>query len=137
MKLQENTKRTLERKFQKVLRTPASFAFFLAIHDFVEHIEGNAALSAALTRRAAVNRDLKLPTKFGHLKQIHQGIEDANGESSGDLGHDRYMTICDLRRIENNEESDNNAFWRKRETFRKLAVEVYEGLSVNLAHAKK
>ena len=29
----------LDRKFQKVVTTPAGFDFFMAIHDFIEHIE--------------------------------------------------------------------------------------------------
>lgn len=132
----EQTKRTLEKKLQRVVQTPASFAFFMAIHDFVECIEQSRALSGHLARRTEINKDLKLPLKYAHLKKIHQGINDANAQTTGDLGHDRYMTINDLKRIQNNETSDTNAFWKKRETFRKLTVEVYERLAINLAQSK-
>ena len=133
MKRATDTKRALKRKLQKVVATPPSFGFFVAIHDFVECIEQNKALSGHLSRRTEINKDLKLPTKYAHLKKIYQGIKDTNGQSGGDLGHDRYMIINDLKRIQNNEESDYNEFWRKRETFRKLTVEVYERLAINLS----
>lgn len=129
----KQTKRILEKKFQKVVQTPASFAFFTAIHNFVEYIEQTSILSRNLSRRVEINKDLKLPMKYAHLKKIYQGIEDANGRSEGDLGHDRYMTINELKQIRNNEESDSNVFWKKRETFRRLTVEVYERLTINLS----
>lgn len=133
MKQTKNTKQALEKKFQRVVATPASFDFFVAIHDFVQCIEQNRALSGHILRRTEINRDRKLPVKYAHLKQIYQGIEDVGGSSRGDLGHERYMTLNDLRRIKNNEESDTNAFWKKRELFRKLTAEVYERLTINLA----
>ena len=46
------------------------------------------------------------------------------------------MTVNDLRRIQNNETSENNSFWKKRELFRKLTAEVYERLNINLAEVE-
>ena len=136
MPLQKKPKTDLEKKCRKVLRTPASFAFFVAIHDFIKCIELNSALSAGLTHRIDINKDAKLPVKYGYLKQIYQGVRDSAGQSRGDLGHDRYMTVNDLRRIQNNETSENNSFWKKRELFRKLTAEVYERLNINLAEVE-
>ncbi len=122
----------LEQKLHKMLKTPASFAFFVSIHDFVEVIETDSALSRKLSR------DLK----YGHLKQIHRGIKDISvrGKASNgqeDLGHERYMVINDLNRIQKKETSDSNSFWKKRELFRKLALEIYDRLHPQPAEAKK
>lgn len=133
----KNPKRVLERKFQKVIQAPENFSLYIAIHDFVDCIERNSVLSSRLSRRTAINRDLKLPAKYGHLKEVYQGIKDATDETDKDLGHNRYMTICDLRRIQNNEFSESNIFWKKRETLRRLTAEVHERLTINLASAKK
>lgn len=137
MKLQKKTQLDLDKRFRKVLRTPASFAFFVAIHDFIKCIELNSALSTGLSYQTEINRDLKLPAKYASLKQIYQVLEDCAGHSDSDLGHDRYMAICDLKRIQNNEFSENNPLWKKRETFRRLTVEVHERLHVNLSQSKK
>src|SRR3989344_6832196 len=118
MKLPEKIRLELAKRFQKVLKTPASFDFLVAIHDFVQYIELNSLSK-------------KLPGKYAHLKEIYQGVEDAGTESESDRGHARYMVIHDLNRIQNNEFSENNLFWRKREFFRKSAVEVYEKLNLS------
>lgn len=124
-----------EKKFRRVAKTPAGFALFEAIHDFVEYIELNSPLASSLSRQGA--KDQKLLAKYAHLKKIYQGLQDVNTESNADLGHERYMTICDLKRIRNEETSDHNAFWKKREIFRRLASEMYEQLNPNLALEKK
>ena len=136
MSSRENITYNLEKSMKKVLQTPASFAFFVAIHDFVECIEKNPTLSTGISCRTAINRDLKLPGKYASLRKIHQGIRDSSDKSSDDLGHERYMAVVSLRRIQNNEESNHNSFWGKRETFRKLTVEVYERLAINLSKSK-
>lgn len=133
MKIKKNPQSTLEKRLKKVLKTPPSFAFFVAIHDFVECIEQESVLSKGLSHRLEINRDLKLPNKYASLQKVHQGIRDFFGKSSGDLGHERYMTIGELRRIHQNETSENNAYWKKRETYRKLTAEVYERLSISLS----
>lgn len=129
MTLREKAKNGLDKKFQKVLKTPASFDFFVAIHDFIEHIEVNSFLSDNLSPRIKSNRDLKIPHKYGYLKQIYQGLEDADRKSNTDLGHARYMVIRELNRIRNNDFSDSNSFWKKRELSRKLIGEIYERLN--------
>lgn len=131
MKALEKVKNDLDEKFQKVLKTPASFDFFVAIHDFVEHIELNSSLSDNLSSKIKPNQELKIPSKYDHLKQIYQGLEDTNIKSDVDLGHTRYMVIQDLKRIRNENFSENNSFWKKRELFRKLAGEIYDRLSPN------
>lgn len=126
---QRKAKSDLDKKFQKVAKTPAGFAFFVAIHDFIEHIESNPALSKNLSDRLKPNREMNIPTKYGHLKKIYQGLEDADIKSDADLGHARYMVIRELERIRRNDLSESNSFWKKRELFRKLAAEIYERLS--------
>lgn len=119
----------LDAKFQKVMATPASFDFFTAIHDFVEHIEARPSLSKNLSDRVKPNRELRIPNKYASLKQIYQGLEDANAKSNVDLGHTRYMTLRELNRIRNKDFSEGNSFWKKRELYRKLASEIYSRLS--------
>lgn len=127
--LPAKVKSSLAKKFQKVLKTPASFDFFVAIHDFVRHIELNPALSGAVLSNAKANQALNIPAKYTNLKRIYQGLEDANNRSDVDLGHTRYAVIVELNRIRNNDVSDSNSFWKKRELFRKLAGEIYQRLS--------
>lgn len=112
-------KPNLEQRLQKMMKTPAGFAFFVAIHDFVEAIEMDAVHSKKLSK------DLK----YGHLKQIHRGIKDLSLKSKEDLGHERYMVINDLNKIQNLDLSESNSFWKKRELFRKLAMEIYDRLN--------
>lgn len=137
MKLLEKKKLDLDKKFQKVISTPASFAFFVAIHDFIEYIETNSGLADGFSRRTKTNLELNLPAKYAHLKQIYQGLEDAGARSDSDLGHERYMVIRDLDRIQNKDVSESNTFWKKRELFRKLAGEVYEKVHAHLSKSKK
>lgn len=131
MKLLGKVKIDLDEKFQKVLKTPASFAFFVAIHDFIEHIELNSSLSNSLSSKIKPNQELKIPSKYSCLKQIYQGLEDADIKSNIDLGHARYMVIQDLNKIRNENFSESNSFWKKRELFRKLTSEIYERLNPN------
>ncbi|MBI2024195.1 hypothetical protein HYT00_02320 [Candidatus Giovannonibacteria bacterium] len=131
MKLKEKVKGALDQKFQTVLNTPAGFDFYVAIHDFVEHIESNAALLHNLFYPAKTSQELKIAVKYGHLKKIYEGLEDANTETNSDLGHARYMALVELNQIRNNELSESNSFWKKRESFRKLASEIYDRLNSN------
>lgn len=129
MKIPGKVKSDLDKKFQRVLTTPASFDFFMAIHDFIEHIESNASLASGLSHRLKSNRELNIPNKYGYLKQIYQGLEDADNESDADLGHARYAALVELNRIRNNDVSESNSFWRKRELSRRLTSEIYERLA--------
>jgi hypothetical protein len=131
MKLREKVKSDLTKKFQKVLKTPASFDFFVAIHDFIEHIELNSFLATSLSYRIKTNLELNIPKKYSYLKQIYQGLEDANVESNVDLGHVRYMVLQELNRIRNKNFSENNSFWKKRELIRKMTGEIYARLNPN------
>lgn len=133
MKLHEKVKSDLEEKFKKVLHTPAGFDFFVAIHDFVEHIELNSSLSDSLSDTVKPSQALKISNKYSSLKQIYQGLEDADAASNADLGHARYMALLDLDRIRNNEFSENNSLWKKRELLRKLTGEIYERLNPGAA----
>lgn len=128
MKSQEKVKNDLDKKFQKVLKTPASFNFFVAIHDFVGHIESNSSLSNNLSSRAKSNREQNIPNKYSYLKQIYQGIEDTQSRGKTDLGHARYMILLELNKIKSNNVSENNPFWKKRELSRKLTSEIYKRL---------
>mgnify|MGYP001606982121 CR=1 FL=1 len=129
-KLPEKVKSGLDKKFQKVLSTPAGFDFFVAIHDFIEHIESNESLSDNLSSRIKINREMRIPNKYNYLKQIYQGLKDAENRSNIDLGHTRYMVILELNKIRNKDVSESNSFWKKRELSRKLAGEIYERLSI-------
>ncbi len=132
----EKTKSDLDKKFQKVLSAPASFDFFTAIHGFIKHIELDPVLFKGLSDRIKVNRELDMTGKFGYLRKIYQGLEDINMQSNSDLGHERYMAIQELSRIKNNEFSESNSFWKKRELSRKLSNTVYERLSAYLSEPK-
>jgi len=128
MELIKKTKLDLDKKFQKVLHAPEGFGLFEAIHDFIEYIELHPAFSNGLSYRTEINRELNIPAKYGYLRQIYQGLEDADAKTNEDLGHARNTNVRDLNRIQNREFSENNFFWKKRALFRKLAGEVYEVL---------
>lgn len=128
MKLTGKVKSGLDKKFQKVLKTPASFDFFVAIHGFIKHIELNPVLSASVLSGSKSNQELNIPGKYCNLKRIYQGLEDANNKTNVDLGHERYAVLVELNRIRNNDVSESNSFWKKREVFRKLAGEIYQKL---------
>lgn len=137
MKISEKRKADLDKKFKKVLETPASFDFFTAIHDFIKHIELNSFLSAGLSSRVKINRELDIASKYDYLKKIYQGLEDMNMKSGVDLGHARYMIIRELNQIKNKEILGSNSFWKKRELFRKLAGIIYERLNAHLSESIK
>ena len=129
MKLLGKVKSGLDKKFQKVLKTPVGFDFFVAIHDFIEYIELNSSLSDSLSSRIKSNRELNIPSKYSYLKQIYQGLEDADIKSNIDLGHARYAVLLELNRIRKKDVSESNSFWKKRELFRKLTDEIYNRLN--------
>ena len=131
MPLLKSKKIELEKKFQKVLQSPEGFGFFEAVHDFIEHIEATPALSSGISRPSKANREFNIGTKYGHLLQIYQGVEDVDLKSPDDLGHARLVNVRDLTRIRNSEFSENNYFWKKRALFKKLAAEVYERLAAD------
>jgi hypothetical protein len=128
-KLSGKVKSGLDKTFQKVLKTPASLDFFMAVHGFIKHIELNPALASSLLSNTKVNLELNIPAKYTNLKRIYQVIEDSTNRSNVDLGHSRYAALVEFNRIRNNDVSDSNSFWKKRELFRKLVGEIYQKLS--------
>lgn len=131
MKPLQNVKFTLDKKFQKVVDAPANFAFFEAIHDFVEYVEFDSAISKGLSK-LKINRQAEFSNKYAYLKQIYQGVEDIETPTSADLGHERNVVLRDLTRIRNKETHDSNSFWKKRELWMKLSKEVHEKLNARL-----
>ena len=129
MKLLPKDKIGLEKRFQKVVKTPAGFDFYVAIHDFIGYIESNRPLAKTLLSSTKPNRELKIPDKYNNLKRIHQGLEDATDRSGNDLGHARYAVLIELNRIKNKEASESNSFWKKRELFRKFTGDIYARLN--------
>ena len=129
MNLKPEIKLALAKRFEKVKKTPASFAFFVAIHDFIECIEITPALSKKIAYREKADLEVNVPAKYDYLRQIYQGLEDADKKTTADIGHTRYTAVRDLDRIHNKEQSENNFFWKKRDVFRKVAGELYERLT--------
>jgi len=137
MKTLKQQKLDLDKKFKGVSETPAGFGLFVAIHDFVEHIEQNPLLSRGISSRSRANLELNIITKYNYLRKIYQGLEDINVKSNTDLGHERYMTIRELTKIQKNDVSDTNPFWKKREVSRKLTGIVYDRLNAYLSEPVK
>jgi hypothetical protein len=125
-------KSTLASKFEKVKNTPAGFDFFVLVHDFIEYIEANASFNVFLKGEKAARRK-EIPIKYFILRQIYQGIEDIDVATTDDLGHDRFVAIRELGLIRENDTSENNSMWRKRDVVRKLSGEVYKTLDDYLA----
>lgn len=128
MVTKDKSKSGLDKKFQKVQETPASFEFFMAIHDFIEYIEGNQAFKKILSAKNAINSELKISTKYDYLKLIYQGLQDSKTKSDADLGHSRYAVILELNKIKDNDVSNSNSFWKKRDVIRKFATDIYSRL---------
>lgn len=131
MKPLRDVKSELDKRFRKVVDAPANFAFFVAIHDFIEYVEFDTALSRGLSR-LKINREAEFSNKYIFLKQIYRGVEDIMTPTDADLGHERNTVLRDLTRIRNKETHDSNSFWKKRELWKKLSKEVHEKLSSHL-----
>lgn len=129
MKILPKVKLGLEKKYQKVVKTPASFEFFEAVHDFVKFIESNKELANNLSPRLKANVALNIPNKYNYLKMIYQGLEDANTETNEDLGHTRYSVLLELKKIRNKDVSESNSFWKRREVARESIGEIYQRLN--------
>ena len=131
MELFKKAKLELDARFRRISEAPEGFGLFKAIHDLVEYIDLNPALSNSLfgtSTGARSSRKARVPEKYSYLWQIYQGLEDSGIKTNEDIGHVRLVNVRDLNRIQNNELSENNFFWKKRELFRKLAVEIHEKL---------
>jgi hypothetical protein len=120
----------LNQTFQKVQEAPTGFGLFVAVHDFVEHIESYPAFSKTVATYAKANAELNIPKKYAYLKQVYQGVEDIDGKPGGDIGHTRYSVIRELTSIRNKDVSESNSFWKKREALRKMVGEIHRTLVV-------
>ncbi len=125
---EKKIKLVLDRKIKEVRETPASFPFFVSLHDFVEYIESTPKFAVFFSSAKRGGRAKELSAKYAIMKQIYQGIEDLDVRTTNDLGHDRYVAIRDLSLIRKKEVSENNSFWKQRELLRKLAGEIHETL---------
>ena len=120
----EKIKLALDRKLKEVRETPASFTFFVSLHDFVEYIESTPKFAIFFSGKKG-SRASELSAKYSIMKQIYQGIEDIDIRTTDDLGHDRYVAIRELSLIRKKDLSENNSFWKRRELLRKLAGEIH------------
>lgn len=118
----------LDRKLKKVHETPASFGFFVSLHNFVEYIESTPTFAVFFSGTKRGSRASELSPKYFVMKQVYQGIEDIDVRTASDLGHDRYVAIRELGLIRNKDISENNSFWKRRELLRKVAGQVHETL---------
>ena len=124
----EKIKLALNRKLKKVRETPASFTFFVSIHDFVQYVESTPSFKVFFSGVKKGSRASEIPSKYSVLKEIYQGIEDIDIKATNDLGHNRYVAIRDLNFIRNNNFSDNNSFWKHREILRKVACDTHQAI---------
>ena len=116
----------LDKKLKKVRETPASFTFFVSLHDFVEYIESTPSFTVFFSGTKKGSRASEISPKYSILKEVYQGIEDIDVHTTNDLGHNRYVAIRDLSLIRNNDISENNSFWKRRELLRKTAGEIHQ-----------
>jgi hypothetical protein len=133
MKPSEKIKLALDQKLKVVRETPASFTFFVSLHDFVAFVESTPAFAVFFGAAKKGSRAAELSPKYFVMKQVYQGIEDIDLRTADDLGHDRYVAIRELSSIRNKDFSENNTFWKRRELLRKVAAEVHKTLNGYLA----
>jgi len=133
----EEVQLKLDKKFQKVSETLATFDLFVAIHDLVQYIESTPVLIKGLSGNIKINKELNVSAKYASLKNIYQGLEDIDARSNRDLGHARYYAIRELTQIRAGETSESNTLWRKREGFKKFAKILHERLHAYLLQAEK
>jgi hypothetical protein len=129
----KKTKSALDRKLEEIRETPASFTFFVSLHDFVEYIESTASFAVFFSGTKKGSRAKEISLRYAILKQVYQGIEDLDVNTNADLGHDRNVAIRDLALIRSNNVSENNSFWKRRELLRKIATETHATLNSYLA----
>jgi len=129
----EKIKSGLDQKFKKVREAPEGFTFFVSLHHFVEYIESTPSFAIFFDSAGKGSRAAEISPKYSVLKQIHQGIEDIDIRTTDDLGHDRYVAIRELSLIRKADLSENNTFWKRRGSLRKLAGEIHKTLQTYLA----
>lgn len=121
----QKIKSALNRKLKKVSETPASFGFFVSLHDFVQYIESTPSFAVFFSGTKKGSRASEISPKYSVLKEVYQGIEDIDVRTTNDLGHNRFVAIRDLTLIRNNNISENNSFWKRRELLRKVAGDIH------------
>jgi hypothetical protein len=129
----EKIKTDLDQKFKKVREAPEGFTFFVSLHHFVEYIESTPSFAIFFSTAKKGSRAAEISPKYAVLRQIHQGIKDIDVTTTDDLGHDRFVAIRDLTLIRKSEVSENNTFWKRRESLRKLAGEIHKTLEAYLS----
>lgn len=120
-------KSVLDRKLRKVRETPAGFTFFVSLHDFVQYIESTPSFAVFLNIGKG-SRASEISPRYSILKEVYQGIEDLDVRTTNDLGHNRNVAIRDLNLIRNNDVSENNLFWKRRELLRKIACDIHQAM---------
>ncbi len=131
----EKIRSVLDRKLRDVRETPASFTFFVSLHDFVQYVESTPSFDIFFDGEKKGNRASEISPKYSVLKRVYQGIEDIDVRTSNDLGHDRYATIRELSLIRNKDVSDNNSLWKRRELLRKTVGEIHKTLHSYLSES--
>lgn len=129
----EKIKSGLDQKFRKVRESPEGFTFFVSLHHFVEFIESTPSFSLFFNAAEKGNRVAEISPKYSVLKQVYQGIKDIDIRTTDDLGHDRYVAIRELSLIRKADCSENNTFWRRRASLRKLAGDIHKTLNTYLS----
>ena len=129
----EKIKLGLDQKFKKVREAPEGFTFFVSLHHFVEYIEATPSFAVFFDTTKKGSRAKEISPKYAVLKQIHQGIKDIDIRTTDDLGHDRYVAIRELSLIRKEDLSENNTFWRRRTSLRKLAGDIHKTLNTYLS----
>jgi len=125
---------TLDQKIKKVRETPEGFAFFVSLHNFVEFIEATPSFAVFfIAAKKKGSRSGEISSKYSILKEVYQGIEDIDVKTTADLGHDRFVAIRELGLIRDNNLSNNNSFWKRREFLRKLTNDIHETLRNHLS----
>ena len=135
MMTSEKIRVVLDQKIKEVRETPASFTFFVSLHNFVEYIEVTPAFAVFFSGAKKGSRAKELTAKYAIMRKVYQGVEDIDVRTTADLGHDRYVAIRDLCLIRDKNVSENNSFWKQREILRKLAGEIHGTLCVYLTES--
>ncbi len=133
MKSTEKIVTALDQKVKKVRETPEGFAFFVSLHHFVEFVEATPEFGVFfIAAKKKGSRATEISAKYSVLKEVHQGIKDLDLKTTVDLGHDRYVAIRELGLIRDNNLSNNNSYWKRREFLRKLVGDIHETFRAHL-----
>lgn len=129
----EKIKTGLDQKVKKVREAPEGFTFFVSLHHFVEFVESTPSFAIFFNSTGKGSRAAEISPKYAVLKQIHQGIKDLDVRTTDDLGHDRFVAIRELSLIRKADLSENNTFWKRRVSLRKLVGDIHKTLDAYLS----